>query len=99
MRKYARPAAILALAAAPFVWVLPASAVDAPAGETLSVVSVTIPVGGREGRHSHPGPLIVQVQSGAISLDYEGKPTVTYKAGDTFFVEAGKIHEGVNRGS
>ena len=48
---------------------------------------------------THPGPLIVQVQSGAISLDYEGKPTVTYKAGQTFYVEAGKQHEGHNIGT
>jgi quercetin dioxygenase-like cupin family protein len=72
---------------------------DAPGGQTMSLVSVTIPVGGREGKHTHPGPLLVYVQSGAISLDYEGKPNITYKAGDTFFVEAGKVHEGINMGN
>ncbi len=68
-------------------------------GWTASLVSVEIPVGGREGRHTHTGPLLVYVQDGAITLDYEGQPTKTYKAGDTFYVEAGKIHEGINNGN
>jgi len=72
---------------------------DVPNGAQLSVVSVEIPVGGREGRHTHPGPLIVYVQEGALTLDYEGKPTVTYKVGETFSVDAGKIHEGINNGN
>ena len=72
---------------------------DVPNGAQLAVVSVEIPVGGREGRHTHTGPLIVYVQEGALTLDYEGKPTVTYKVGETFFVEAGKIHEGINNGN
>ena len=55
---------------------------DVPNGAQLAVVSVEIPVGGREGRHTHSGPLIVYVQEGALTLDYEGKPTVTYKPGE-----------------
>ena len=34
-----------------------------------------------------------------LTLDYEGNPTMTYKAGDSFFIEAGKIHEGINKGT
>jgi len=47
----------------------------------------------------HPGPLMVHVEEGTLTLDYEGKPTNSYKPGDTFCVEAGKIHEGINRGT
>ena len=68
-------------------------------GYTTALISVEIPVGGREGRHTHPGTLIVYVQEGALTLDYEGKPTKTYKAGETFSVEPGKIHEGINKGN
>ena len=68
-------------------------------GWSESLVSVEIPVGGREGRHTHPGPLLVYVTDGAITLDYEGQPTKTYKAGETFYVESGKIHEGINNGN
>src|ERR1051326_3631624 len=63
-------------------------------GYTAALVSVEIPVGGREGKHTHPGTLVVYVQEGALTLDYEGKPTKTYKAGESFSVEPGKIHEG-----
>jgi quercetin dioxygenase-like cupin family protein len=103
---------VLALSVTPLIWAQPVASAeqptvvrkvlmqqDAPGGQSMALVSVEIPVGGREGRHTHPGPLLVYVLEGAISLDYEGKPNITYKAGDTFFVEAGKIHEGINRGN
>ena len=68
-------------------------------GYTTALISVEIPVGGREGRHTHPGTLIVYVQEGTLTLDYEGKPTKSYGAGETFSVEPGKIHEGINKGN
>ena len=90
--------------------VVAASAADAPAvvrkvlnqqdianNQTMASIDVMIPVGGREGRHTHPGPLMVYVLSGVFSLDYEGKPQTDYKAGDVFYVESGKIHEGINK--
>ena len=111
MHKLALSAA-LALAASSLIWTQPVFSAaaptvvrkvlmqhDVPNGGQLSVVSVEIPVGGREGRHTHTGPLIVYVQEGALTLDYEGKPKVTYKPGETFSVDAGKIHEGINNGT
>ena len=68
-------------------------------GYTTALIAVEIPVGVREGKHTHPGTLVAYIQEGALTLDYEGKPTRTYKAGDTFYVEPGKIHEGINNGS
>jgi len=68
-------------------------------GYQAVLVSVEIPVGGREGRHTHPGSALVLVQQGELTLDYAGKPTVTYKVGESFFVEPGKVHEGINRGT
>lgn len=68
-------------------------------GYQAVLVSVEIPVGGREGRHTHPGSVLVHVEEGALTLDYEGKPTVTYKVGESFYVEPGKVHEGINRGN
>jgi quercetin dioxygenase-like cupin family protein len=61
--------------------------------------AVEIPPGGREGRHTHPGAVVVYIQEGVLTFDYEGNPTMTYKAGDSFFIEAGKIHEGINKGT
>jgi|SRR5579871_1763502 len=63
------------------------------------LVRVEIPVGGREGRHTHPGLLLIHVEEGTLSLDSEGQPTTDYKAGDSVVVEAGKVHEGINKGS
>jgi quercetin dioxygenase-like cupin family protein len=68
-------------------------------GYQTVIASVEIPVGGREGRHTHPGAVVGYVLEGLLTLDSEGKPTMTYKAGDAFYVEAGKIHEGINSGS
>jgi quercetin dioxygenase-like cupin family protein len=68
-------------------------------GYMTAMIAVEIPVGGREGRHTHPGTLVAYVQEGSLTLDYEGKPTVTYKPGDTFYVDPGKIHEGINNGN
>jgi len=62
------------------------------------LVNVEIPAGGREGRHTHPGSVMIYVQEGTLTFDYEGKPTATYKPGDAFYVEPGKIHEGINNG-
>jgi quercetin dioxygenase-like cupin family protein len=61
---------------------------------------VEIPVGGREGRHIHPAAdVFAYVMEGTMTLDVEGRPSTTLKAGDHFFVEAGKVHEGINASS
>jgi quercetin dioxygenase-like cupin family protein len=70
----------------------------APGFEAV-LVRVDLPVGAREGRHTHPGLLLIHVEEGTLTLDYEGKPTVDYKAGDSVFVEPGKVHEGINKGN
>ena len=68
-------------------------------GQEAVLVRVEIPVGAREGRHTHPGTAMIHVVEGALTLDYDGKPTTTYKAGESFSVEPGKVHEGINRGT
>jgi quercetin dioxygenase-like cupin family protein len=68
-------------------------------GYEAVLVAVEIPAGGREGRHTHPGLAMIHVEEGTLTLDYEGKPTVGYKPGESFFVEAGKVHEGMNKGT
>jgi quercetin dioxygenase-like cupin family protein len=68
-------------------------------GYEEDLVTVEIPAGGREGRHTHPGSVMIYVQEGTLTFDYEGKPTATYKPGDAFYVEPDKIHEGRNNGN
>ena len=70
-----------------------------PGGYVATLVTVDLPVGAREGRHMHSGTLVAYVKEGALTLDYEGKPTVTYQAGETFSVDPGKVHEGMNKGT
>jgi quercetin dioxygenase-like cupin family protein len=67
-------------------------------GYEQALVAVEIPVGGREGRHTHPGSVMIYVQEGTLTFDCEGKPTATYKPGDSLYVEPDKIHEGINNG-
>jgi quercetin dioxygenase-like cupin family protein len=33
--------------------------------------AVEIPAGGREGRHTHPGAVVVYIQEGVLTFDYE----------------------------
>jgi quercetin dioxygenase-like cupin family protein len=68
-------------------------------GYQVVMVSLEIPPGAREGRHTHPGAVAVHVEEGVITFEHEGRPTATYKAGDAFFIEAGKVHEGINNGT
>ena len=68
-----------------------------PGYETL-LVAVTIAVGGREGRHTHAATLVGQIQEGELTLEQEGLPTRTYKAGESVIIKPGQIHEGINRG-
>ena len=68
-------------------------------GYDLAMTIVEIPAGVSEIRHTHPGPLAVYVSEGELVLEHEGRPSATYKAGESFLVESGKIHQGINRGT
>jgi len=71
--------------------------ISVPGYEAI-MIRTEVPVGGREGRHTHPGTFVGLVEQGTFRVDYEGVPSTIYKAGDSFFVDAGKIHEGINVG-
>jgi quercetin dioxygenase-like cupin family protein len=67
-------------------------------GQQVSLVAVTIAAGAREGQHTHPGTLVGQVQEGELMLEQQGLPTRTFKAGESFSVKPGQVHEGMNHG-
>jgi quercetin dioxygenase-like cupin family protein len=50
-------------------------------------------------KHWHPGEEIIYVLEGSLEYQVEGKPPVTLKAGDVFFVPARAIHTAKNVGS
>lgn len=68
-------------------------------GYEVVLVEGTIAPGGREGRHTHPGTLLIYVAEGPLRLERDGKPPVTLQTGETIAVDPGEIHEGVNPGS
>jgi quercetin dioxygenase-like cupin family protein len=46
---------------------------------------------------AHPsGPLSGYVLEGMLTLEHEGRPVTTYKGGDAFYADAGKVHVGIN---
>jgi quercetin dioxygenase-like cupin family protein len=50
------------------------------------------------GRHTHPGEEISYVLEGQVVLEMDGKPPLTLKPGDVFFVPAGQVHAAKNTG-
>jgi hypothetical protein len=59
--------------------------------------------GGTTGWHSHPGPVLVTVKAGELTLVYaddESCQGTTYKAGESFVDRGDEIvHTALNRGS
>jgi quercetin dioxygenase-like cupin family protein len=55
--------------------------------------------GASAGKHTHPGEEIGYVLEGSLELQIDGEAPRTLKAGDSFFVPAGKVHDGKNVGS
>jgi quercetin dioxygenase-like cupin family protein len=52
-----------------------------------------VPPGLAAGRHTHPGPETSYVIEGSASLEVEGEVPRIVKAGDSFAIPAGKIHD------
>ncbi len=68
-------------------------------GREAVMAIVDLPPGSAEGRHTHPAEVFAFVQEGTITLEIEGKPTATLKAGDYFYLAPGKIHQAINSSS
>jgi quercetin dioxygenase-like cupin family protein len=54
------------------------------------------PAGAQTPKHTHPGDEVAFVLEGALTIELDGKPAVTVKAGETFFVPGGTVHQGKN---
>jgi quercetin dioxygenase-like cupin family protein len=66
-------------------------------GYEVLLVEATIPVGGREGRHTHPGTMIGYLAEGTFTLENNGTFT-DYARGGSVIVGPDVAHEGINRG-
>jgi quercetin dioxygenase-like cupin family protein len=69
-----------------------------PGREAVQVIVEILP-GKASPRHTHPGEEIIYVLEGLLEYQVEGKPPVTLKAGDVFFIPAGTIHAARNLGT
>ena len=68
---------------------------DVPAEGSREVVLglAEIAAGGSAGRHWHNGPETGYVIEGTTLLEVDGEAPKTLKAGDSYFIPAGKIHD------
>ena len=66
------------------------------AGREGIVVSVDIAPGTAEGRHTHAADVYGYVIEGSPTMERAGSPTVTYHAGEGFYIPAGVVHQGLN---
>jgi len=72
--------------------------ISVPGREVISAVAEFQP-GATPGRHTHPGEEVGYVLEGTLLLERDGKAPVTLKAGGTFLIPAGTIHNATNTGT
>ena len=74
---------------------------DVPAEGTREVVMglAEIAAGGATGRHFHHGPETGYVMEGESMLEIDGEAPKMLKAGDSYFIPAGKIHDAKAHGA
>lgn len=65
-------------------------------GREAVVAKVEVAPGSRAGRHTHPGDEISYISEGEVDLLIDGQPPRTIKAGESFVVPAGVVHDAHN---
>ncbi|MDM0069984.1 cupin domain-containing protein [Variovorax sp. J31P207] len=65
-------------------------------GREVIQVRVDFSRGAAFPRHSHPGVEVAFVLEGSLEYQFDGKPPVTLKAGESLFIPAGAIHSAKN---
>jgi quercetin dioxygenase-like cupin family protein len=71
----------------------PLQKVEFPDGYNTVTGLAEIPAGGAAGRHTHPGIETGYVMEGEADLLIEGQPPLHLKAGDSYQIPAGAIHD------
>ena len=72
--------------------------ITAPDRHVVQALAEFVP-GGVAGKHTHPGEEFGYVVEGTLQLEITGQPPRTVKAGESFYVPAGVVHDGKNIGS
>ena len=65
-------------------------------GREAVVARVEVAPGAKAGRHTHPGDEISYVLEGEAQLLIDGQPARTVKAGESFVIPAGVVHDAHN---
>ena len=65
-------------------------------GREAVVARVEVAPGARAGRHTHPGDEISYVLEGQAELLIDGQPPRIVKAGESFIIPAGVVHDAHN---
>jgi quercetin dioxygenase-like cupin family protein len=72
--------------------------ISVPGREVITAVAEFQP-GATPGRHTHFGEEVGYVLEGALLVEQDGKAPVTLKAGGTFLIPAGTVHNATNTGT
>ena len=70
----------------------PLQKVDFPDGYNVITAIAEVPAGGASGRHTHPGVETGYVLDGELDLDVDGQAPVIVKAGESYQIPAGAVH-------
>ena len=65
-------------------------------GREAVVAKVEVAPGAKAGRHTHPGDEISYVSDGEVQLLIDGQAPRTVKAGESFVIPAGVVHDAHN---
>ncbi len=68
-------------------------------GREAVVARIEVAAGAKAGRHTHPGDEISYVLEGEATLLIDGQPPRTVRAGESFVVPAGVVHDAHNDGN
>ncbi len=68
-------------------------------GREAVVARVEVAAGAKAGRHAHPGDEVSYVLEGEATLLIDGQPPRVVKAGESFVVPAGTVHDAHNNGT
>ena len=76
----------------------PLQKVEFPDGYNTVTGIAEIPAGGTAGRHTHPGIETGYILEGEADLLIDGKPDLHLKAGDSYAIPAGAVHNAKTHG-
>ena len=85
--------AVIAIAQQTGIKRTPLQKLDFPAGYNTVTAIAEVPAGGAAGRHTHPGMETGYVLEGELELVIDGKPPMKIKAGESYQVPEGAVHD------